>query len=191
MRNLSIGIFYSGSGSTLRAVQDSLNNGVLNLDIKFVVSNRTSETVTNNNYDLLHIPFNFETGNREEYQRNLLNRLSSYECDFYLLLGWNMILNSNFIDNSPTIYNLHPALPGTFIGNNAVEQALQSFQRGETTHTGSMLHQVTSVLDKGPVMDTIKVNIENGDTLETLTTRVKSFERGMVISFLQNMIGKT
>ena len=36
------------------------------------------------------------------------------------------------IDNGP-IYNLHPALPGTFIGNNAVEQALQSFQRGETT----------------------------------------------------------
>ena len=57
MRNLSIGILKnSGSGSTLRAVQDSLNNGVLNLDIKFVVSNRTSETVTNTNYDLLHIP---------------------------------------------------------------------------------------------------------------------------------------
>ena len=52
-----------------------------------------------------------------------------------MFVGWNFIVSENFIIiKSPQIINLQ-FLPGTFIGNDAVQQALDSYKRGEITHT--------------------------------------------------------
>ena len=195
MNKLSVGIFVSGEGSTFKAVNDCIRFNFLQLNVAFLLINRKKEETNqelvsyceNNGINVIYNNYDKETC-RHKYQEQLLELLSTYNVDFNLLLGWNLILNEQFITRSAPIYNLHPALPNTFVGNNCVSQAFNSFTRGEIEFTGSMIHRVTPEVDKGQVQDTIKVKIYNDDTLEKLEERVKSYEKGLVISFLHNMI---
>ena len=91
--------------------------------------------------------------------------LLNFESNLFMFVGWNFIVSENFINKSPQIINLHPALPGTFVGNDAVQQALDSYKRGEITHTGSMIHNVTEDVD-GEVIRSVKVPINNDDTYD-------------------------
>lgn len=197
MNKLNVGIFISGAGTTLRAVNEAINNNILQMNIDFVVTNKSQENsseiteyCTNNNLNLIHRPFDFQINERSSYLANLTEILSQYGSNLYLFLGWNMIVGEQFISSSPRILNLHPSLPNSFIGSDCVRKAFDAYQRGEITFTGSMVHQVTPELDRGEVYGTIRVNINENDSYEDLHNRVKNYEKGLVVSVLQNEITK-
>ena len=197
MNKLKIGIFLSGEGTTFKCVDQAIRNNILQIDISFVVVNRENkpddiiiEYCKSNDIEILNYPFNFSTDNREFYLENMSNNLKKYSCDMYLFLGWNIIVNEQFIDDSPPILNLHPALPNTFIGKDCIIKAFTAFIQGKINHTGSMVHRVIKDVDKGEVLDSVIVKINDDDTLESLTDRVKSYEKGLVISVLQNEVKK-
>jgi len=98
------------------------------------------------------------------------------------------IVSKDFITTFKNIINLHPALPNTFIGTNCIEKAYDAFQQGKITYTGSMVHRVIQEVDKGEVLEKIRVPINNTDTLEQLETRVKIYEKGILISAIQKFI---
>ena len=43
MNKLSIGVFVSGTGSTLKAVNEAIKNSILQLNIDFVLVNKSKE----------------------------------------------------------------------------------------------------------------------------------------------------
>lgn len=197
LNKLNIGIFLSGKGTTFNCVDQAIRNNILQIDISFVVVNRENkpddiiiEYCKSNNIEVLCYPFNFKNDNREFYLENMSNDLKKYCCDMYLFLGWNIIVNEQFIDDSPPILNLHPALPNTFIGKDCISKAYTAFTQGKNNHTGSMVHRVIKDVDKGEVLDSVIVKINDDDTLESLIERVKSYEKELVISVLQNEIIK-
>ncbi len=76
------------------------------------------------------------------------------------------------------ILNLHPALPGTFPGTDAIRRAFEAFGCGEITGTGVMVHTVLDEgVDVGPVIAQVEVPIPSGDTLETLEARIHECAR--------------
>ena len=197
MQKFSIGIFVSGEGSTLRCVNEAIKNNILQINISFVVINRENiptDPLINychqNGINVLCYPYSFKHDNRNTYLENLYNHLNSYNSDMYLFLGWNIIINNDFIVNSPPILNLHPALPNTFIGNDCIKKAFNAYKQGKIQYTGSMIHRVIEDVDKGEVLDSIIVNIMKDDTLDSLTQKVKKYEKGLVVSVLQNEIQK-
>ena len=118
MRRLNIGIFMSGEGSTTKMIMESIKNNLIQVDVSFIAVNRERQEGDLDNYT--YYPYSFKQDDREIYLRNLRVNLNRYKCDYYLFLGWNMIVNSAFITTSPPIINLHPALPNTFIGSNCI-----------------------------------------------------------------------
>jgi len=197
MNKPKVGVFLSGEGTTFKCVDKAIRNNILQIDISFVVLNRENrpddiiiEYCKSNNIEVLCYPFSFKNDNRESYLENLSNDLKKYDCNMYFFLGWNIIVNEQFIDNSPPILNLHPALPNTFIGKDCISKAYNAFIQGKINNTGSMVHRVIKDVDKGEVLDSVVVKINDNDTLESLTERVKSYEKGLVISVLQNEIKK-
>lgn len=195
MNKLNIGVFISGKGSTLIAVNEAIKNNIISVNIDFVVINKCEEKsreiteyCVDNNLNIIHKPFDFNNDNRDLYLSNLTSLYKYYNSRLYLFLGWNMIVNESFITNSPRILNLHPSLPNSFVGNNCIKKAFEAFQRGEIYVTGSMVHEVTPNLDRGKVLNYSKVLINDSDTLNELEKRVKIYEKGLVVSVLQDEI---
>lgn len=197
MDTLDLAFFLSGEGTTLRAIVESIKLNILNINISCVVINKEiddclllTEYCYKNDINLLHLPRYKEIESRVEFEARIFHEVMKYKSDLFMFVGWDFIVSSKFIVNSPPIINLHPGLPNTFKGNNAIEQALLSFNRGEITYTGSMVHRVIEEVDSGEVFNTIKVIILKNDTLKSLTERVKNYEKGMVITTLQSFVEK-
>ena len=193
MDRLHVGILFSGEGTTAKTICDAANCNILNINITCLFTNQEEK----NNQDfgnyivrsLSKSSFSSDLS-REEILQNLIEYINSVdpEIDVLIFAGWNLIVDSNFINSFKRIINLHPSLPNSFVGSNCIEKAFNAFQRGEIKYTGSMVHEVIEEIDRGKVLSQIVVPIYNNDTLESLTQRQKDMEKGILIQTIQNLV---
>ena len=88
--------------------------------------------------------------------------------------GYDRVHSAPFLEAFPDrIINVHPSLLPAFAGGmDAVAQALAA---GAST-TGATVHVVTDALDAGPILAQESVQVQPGDTVETLRRRVHEVE---------------
>lgn len=193
MKQTSLVVLISGNGSNLQALIDATQSGRLSAEIKAVVSN-TKEAFGLERAKSAGIPAlvkpKLKIQEREVYDAELAELVLSYQPEFVILAGWMRILSMSFIRHFPRrIVNLHPALPGTFPGVNAIERAFEAYQRGEIQHTGIMAHLVPDEgVDLGPVLAQRVVNIHPEDTLEDLEKRVHQCEHELLVETIDHLI---
>ena len=194
----SICVLSSGKGTTLQCIINSTISNVLNCKINCVVTN-TYEidsplfSICKNNYlNYENFKWNKNKETREHFEEKIIDFISKQgNVNLIVCAGWDHILTDYFLSKyNYNVINLHPALPNTFTGLNCIKKAFDSFQRGEITYTGSMVHYVSNELDKGKVIQTIKVPIYKNDTYEKLESRQKLLEKGILISSIQQLITK-
>ena len=111
-----------------------------------------------------------ERGNdtREEHERRVLSRLSSYDVDLICLDGYMRVLTEEFLDEVPTTLNVHPSLLPSFPGMDAHEQVLDAGVR----MTGCTVHVVTEEVDGGPIVTQEAVPVYEDDDVSSLKERV-------------------
>jgi len=68
--------------------------------------------------------------------------------------------------------NLHPALPGSFDGANAIGRAHEAFGRGEIQKTGVMVHRVVRDVDQGEPLVVRELEMRRGESLHDLEERL-------------------
>ncbi len=182
-------VFISGNGSNLQAIIDAIQAGQLTARIELVVSNRREAyglvRAKEANLPTLYFPLKpyLEAGHsREQYDLALAEQVAIYQPDLIVLAGWMLVLSAAFLERFPQrVLNLHPALPGCFLGAHAIERAYAAFQRGEIDHTGIMIHWVVPEVDAGPVVATAKVPIDPADSLSALKSRVHAAEHQLLV----------
>ncbi|MDP1845130.1 MAG: formyltransferase family protein [Candidatus Moranbacteria bacterium] len=86
---------------------------------------------------------------REEFDRSVDEVIGSIEVDFVLLAGY-MLIASPFLCGKLKMLNLHPDLPGRFVGT-WQEVMQQIIEQGADT-AGAMINLATPELDKGPAL---------------------------------------
>ncbi len=192
-----LAVLISGNGSNLQAIIDAIRMRMLNAQIVVVVSNkkdalglqRAEKVGIPTRYHPLK-PYKDADKSRAEYDADLAKLLKEFKPQYVVLAGWMHILSSEFLKFFPyRVINIHPALPGTFPGINAVERALEAFQRKEIKKTGVMIHLVPDeAIDAGPVVESEAVPIYSTDTLDTLTQRVHNTEHRLLITALKRLI---
>ncbi len=92
-----------------------------------------------------------------------------------MLDGWKRPLSAAFFEHFPgrAIY-LHLGLRGRFPGTNAVQDALEAFQRGEIRQTGvKVLFSSGGDIESDPLIRKVEVPIEPQDSLERLSVRLE------------------
>ena len=104
----------------------------------------------------------------------LVDKLRALHIDLVVLAGFMVILTEEMVQAFPNaILNVHPYLipafsgPGCY-GLHVHEQALAYGVKV----TGATVHYVNEVCDGGPIILQKAVNVEEGDTPETLQKRV-------------------
>jgi phosphoribosylglycinamide formyltransferase-1 len=185
-------ILISGYGSNLQAILDACASGALPARVAAVISNKKDayglERAQKAGVPAVYQPKPREQ-DRREYDAELAELIAVYQPDWVVLAGWMRVLSSAFLKHFPgRVVNLHPALPGTFPGTEAIQRAFEAYRQGEIACTGVMVHLVPDEgVDAGPVLAQEVVPIDPQDTLETLEARVHAVEHRILVEVLKRL----
>ena len=191
-----LAVLASGSGTNLAAVLDACAGGRIDGDVVLVVSNRqdafalTRAAAAGVVTEYMPLkPYRSDGRTRQDYDADLAAAVAACRPDWIVLAGWMHILSSAFLARFPgMVVNLHPSLPGAYKGPDGIAWAFEAYERGEITATGAMTHLVPDEgVDSGPVLDTIDVAIEPGDTIESLATRMHAAEHELLVRTLAGL----
>lgn len=108
-------------------------------------------------------------GDRAAFEAALLKRLLAARPDVLCLAGFMRVLSPGFVARfDGRMLNIHPSLLPKYPGLHTHQRALDA---GDA-EAGCTVHQVTAVLDDGPILAQARVPILSGDTAATLAARV-------------------
>jgi phosphoribosylglycinamide formyltransferase 1 len=190
-------VLASGAGTNLQAILDASASGELNAEVVGVFSDQRSafalERAQNARVQTVMVHPAPEIGeSRRDWDDQLANLVSASNPDWVVLAGFMRLLSSAFLDRfSGRVINLHPALPGELPGTRSIERAYREFQEGLRSDTGVMVHLVPDEgVDDGPLLTSVTVPIFPTDSLETLSDRMHTAERQLLISTLQTLVSQ-
>lgn len=176
MRNIAV--LVSGGGTNLQAILESERRGENpNGKVTLVVASRPGVYALERakSFGVPGVVVRRKDyATAEEFDAALLNVLREHRIDLVVLAGFLSVLGPSVIAAYPDrILNVHPSLipsfcgPG-FYGLRVHEAALA---RGVKV-TGATVHFVNEVCDGGPILLQKAVEVQPGDTPETLQKRV-------------------
>ena len=175
---LRVTVCVSGGGTNLQAIIDRIQDGTIrNAQIVQVISNNAGA------YALERAAKAGIPGccvspkdypDREAFNEALLAKINEVSPDLIVLAGFMVAVPKQICAAyAGKIINIHPALIPSFCGKGCYglhvhEKALA---RGVKV-SGATVHFVNSDLDAGPIILQQAVNVEEGDTPETLQKRI-------------------
>ena len=175
---INIGVLGSTKGTDLQAILDAIHSKKLSATVSTVISNRKNAYILDRAKDH-SVPFYFishKGKDRKDFDAAMTEVLKKHEVDLVLLIGFMRILSSSFCREwRDRILNVHPSLLPKYAGGmdtNVHEEVLKNRDK----ETGCTIHFVTDELDSGPILIQKKCAVEEGDTVETLKSKVQILE---------------
>ena len=170
-------VLVSGGGTNLQALIDA--------SVRGEIPSARIELVISNNPDAYALERARRAGiptavclrkgrSREAFEAELSALLKKAEIDLIVLAGFMAILSGSFVRQYPErILNVHPSLIPAFCGEGfyglRVHQAALDYG---VKVTGATVHFVNEIPDGGRIIFQKAVEIQDGDTPETLQRRV-------------------
>lgn len=177
-KKAKIAVLVSGGGTNLQALIDAQRNGIINSgEIKLVISNKDGayalKRAENANIETYTI-LKKQLGSQEAFENEIIRILDENKIDLIILAGFMAILSEKFTSRyEKRILNVHPSLIPSFCGEGfyglKVHEA--ALKKGVKV-TGATVHFVNEIPDGGEIIMQKAVEIQDGDTPETLQKRV-------------------
>lgn len=173
-----IAVLVSGGGTNLQALLEAEAAGKIpHGEIAMVISNNPNAYALERakNFGVPAAVINKkELGSQAAFEAQLQAVLERNGTDLIILAGFMCILSQNFTAKWPKrIINVHPSLIPSFCGEGfyglRVHQAALDYG---VKVTGATVHFVNEIPDGGEIIAQKAVNIQPGDTPETLQRRV-------------------
>lgn len=188
-------VLAAGNGSNLQAIFDAIDAGKLDAEVVLVVSHKP-QAYAMIRAQLRGVPTACQTlaavkaegGTRDDFDRWLAGVVAKAAPDLVVCAGWMLILGAEFLTplGDRTI-NLHPSLPGAFVGKDAIGDAWRAAQvhyaQGQDgdVATGVMVHEVVAELDAGTPIAVERLSIASGESLDSLTARMHVAEHAVLV----------
>jgi phosphoribosylglycinamide formyltransferase-1 len=124
-------------------------------------------------------------GDRAAFEAALLTPLLAARPDILCLAGFMRVLTPGFVDRfRGRMLNIHPSLLPLYPGLHTHARALTAGDR----EAGCTVHEVTPVLDDGPILGQARVPVLPGDTEATLGARVLGMEHRLYPAVLRRFV---
>jgi phosphoribosylaminoimidazole-succinocarboxamide synthase len=182
---MRIVVLVSGNGTNLQAVIDACASKLLPASVVHVFSNREG-VLALKRARAAHIPttcllWEKKKENREAYDKRLAILIQKQQPTLIVLAGWMHLLSKAFLCqfNGNQIINLHPALPGTFAGAHAIQDAFGTYG---LTESGVMVHTVVEEMDAGQTIAQLTVPRFQSDTLHIFEARIHAAEKIVLVN---------
>ena len=173
-----IAVLVSGGGTNLQALIDAQRRGdIPDGDIALVISNNAAAYALERAKaaGIETAVCLWEAGeSRLDFERKVLRALEAHSIQMIILAGFMAILSADFVGRYPErIINVHPSLIPSFCGEGyyglRVHRAALDYG---VKVTGATVHYVNEIPDGGRIIAQRAVDIQPGDTPETLQRRV-------------------
>ena len=178
MLRANIAVLVSGGGTNLQALIDAEKSGIIKSGrISLVVSNKEgayalerAEKAGINTKTILKS----ELGSQEKFEEALIDALEEANTDIIVLAGFMSILSASFTNHfKDKIINVHPSIIPSFCGKGfyglKVHEAALAYG---VKVSGATVHFVNEIPDGGRIIMQKAVEIQDGDTPETLQKRI-------------------
>ncbi|MDI6777145.1 MAG: phosphoribosylglycinamide formyltransferase [Syntrophales bacterium] len=171
-KRLNIGVLVSGSGSNLQSIIDHREKGLLDVNIRVVISNNPDayalERSKKHGIPTVVISHN-DFRDREDFDRRVIEVLKDYAVELVVLAGFMRVITPAFLNAFPMkIMNIHPALLPAFPGIHAQQRAVEYGVK----FSGCTVHFVDEGIDTGPIIIQSVVPVYDDDTEESLAARI-------------------
>lgn len=173
-----IAVFVSGGGTNLQALIDAQKSGIIEHgEIKLVISSNPGayalERAEKAGIKVVTVSKK-ELGSQAAVEEKITEILEENNIDLIILAGYMSILSADFTRRyERRIINVHPSLIPSFCGEGfyglRVHEA--ALAKGVKV-TGATVHFVSEVVDGGAIIAQKAVEVEPGDTPESLQKRV-------------------
>lgn len=176
---LPIAVLVSGSGSNLQSIIDHIEAGVLDAEIKLVLSNRAGAFGIERAKQH-HLPYKVmlhtDYRTREDFDQAMVDAIREAGVDrtgLVALAGFMRIVTPGFLQSFPgRVVNIHPALLPSFPGVHGQADAADYGVK----ISGCTVHFVDEQLDHGPVIIQAAVPCRAEDDGNVLGPRILKLE---------------
>jgi phosphoribosylglycinamide formyltransferase-1 len=177
---MDIVILVSGRGSNLKAICSAIDAGECDANIVGVVSDRKKAAALEF-ADARGIPTRVVSlrkgDDRDRWNDALAETVVSLKPDLVVLAGFMRVLGTPLLERFPgAIINVHPALLPAFPGHSGPQDALDAGVR----ISGCTVHIVDAGVDTGPIIAQAAVPVVDGDSAESLHTRIQVQEHRLL-----------
>jgi phosphoribosylglycinamide formyltransferase-1 len=122
---------------------------------------------------------------RADWDRALTASVAEYKPDLVISAGFLKLVGDDFLGNFGDRYiNTHNALLPAFPGIHGPRDALEYGVKV----AGATLFFVDGGVDTGPIIAQVAVPVEDDDTEETLTERIKDVERRQLVDWVGKLV---
>jgi phosphoribosylglycinamide formyltransferase-1 len=171
-----VAVLISGRGSNMAALIEGASARDYPAEISLVVSNRPDAAglahATERGIPTTVIDHK-RLAHRAAFDAELQRTLAAAQIEIVCLAGFMRLLTTPFVEQwRGRMLNVHPSLLPAFRGLDTHARALAA---GAKTH-GCTVHFVEPELDSGPIVLQESVPVLDGDTAQTLATRVLEAE---------------
>ena len=175
-KKVRIAVMVSGGGTNLQALIDKERAGEIpSGEIKLVLSNKATayalERAKNAGIKAVAVT-RAEYG--ADFEDKIIETLEENNIDLIVLAGFMCILTKKFTDRfEKRIINIHPSLIPSFCGEGFYGLRVHSaaLEKGVKV-TGATVHFVNEIPDGGEIIMQKAVEVLEGDTPESLSSRV-------------------
>jgi phosphoribosylglycinamide formyltransferase-1 len=176
----NIVILISGGGSNMAAIvrcaqRDNWRKSY-GAEVAAVISNRADAgglAVAREHTIATDVVDHKRFATREDFDSELAAAIDRHQPSLVVLAGFMRILTPAFVQRyQGRLINIHPSLLPAFPGLHTHQRAIDAGCR----FAGATVHQVTTELDFGPILEQAVVPVLADDTADTLAARVLTQE---------------
>jgi phosphoribosylglycinamide formyltransferase-1 len=173
---MNIAVFASGRGTNFGAVIRAVKKGKIKANLSLLVcDNPQAGAIGRAKRAGIKVALvqreDFAT--KRDFEAKIIEHLETEKIDLIALAGFMRMLSAEFVHRyKGHILNIHPALLPSFKGTAGIHDA---FEYGVKV-TGVTVHFVDEEMDHGPIILQGQVEIEEGDTLESLEAKIHKIE---------------
>jgi phosphoribosylglycinamide formyltransferase-1 len=176
----NIVILISGGGSNMAAIVREARRAnwreTLGADVAAVISNRPDAgglALAREHKIATEVVDHKGFASREAFDAALAEAIDRHRPALVALAGFMRILTPGFVDRyAGRMLNIHPSLLPAFPGLHTHRRAIEAGCKV----AGATVHQVTSELDHGPILEQAVVPVLAGDSEQALAARVLTQE---------------
>ena len=175
---IKLGILGSTNGTDLQAIFEAEKTKKLNAKVNVVISNKENAYILKRakNHGVPAVFINHKNKKRKDFDSEISIELKKNNIDLILLIGFMRILSNEFCKAwQGKILNVHPSLLPKYSGGVDINIHEEVISNGDK-ESGCTIHLVTEELDSGPILIQKKCKVINGETAETLKTKVQQLE---------------
>ena len=188
-----IGILASYNGSGFETIQKAILDKKLDAKVVVVITNNTNAGVLQKaeSYNIPYFIINDKRYPGQNIDDKCARLLKDFDCDYIFLSGYMKKIGSKLLSVFPNkIINTHPALLPSIYGGvgmygRFVHEAV--IKNGEKK-SGVTIHYVNEVYDKGEIILTKELELENNETVDSLENKIKELEKEAIVEAFEKLL---